>query len=275
MPSPTNIAGVLGPAWLDMWVLALAIFGTLKLLSWWEARPSPAEAWRSAAYLLAWPGMDARAFLRGKPAVGPTPGEWAFALAKLLLGLSLIGFASFQPWESSFLQAWLGMSGLVLALHFGVFHLLCCLWRYLGIAAMPLMNSPILSTSVTEFWSRRWNLAFRDLTHRYVFRPLAPRVGAAAALWIGFLVSGIIHDVVISLPARGGCGLPTLFFLLQAAAISLERSRLGKSAGLGRGLTGWLSTLAVLLLPGPLLFHEAFRESIVLPFLATIGGLAN
>jgi alginate O-acetyltransferase complex protein AlgI len=275
MPSTTNIAGALGSAWLDMWVLALAIYAALKLFTWWEARPGQTAAWRSAAYLLAWPGMDARAFLRGKPPRGPTAGEWAFALAKLLLGLTLIYFAAGRTWDFSFVQAWLGMIGLVLALHFGIFHLLSCLWRSLGINAVPLMNWPIRSTSVSEFWSRRWNLAFRDLTHRYLFRPLAPKVGAAVALWIGFLLSGIVHDVVISLPAGGGYGLPTLFFVIQATAISIERSRVGKSAGLGRGLIGWLFTLLVLLLPAPLLFHEAFRERIVLPFLAAIGGASG
>src|SRR5215207_5492324 len=109
MPFATNSTGVLGPTWLDMWALALAIFAALKLFTWWEARPEQVSAWRSAAYLLAWPGMDARAFLRGKPSVGPIAGEWAFALAKLLLGLTLIAFAVGQTWSSGFTQAWLGM----------------------------------------------------------------------------------------------------------------------------------------------------------------------
>jgi hypothetical protein len=275
MPSTTNIAGVIGPAWADMWVLALSIFAALKLFTWWEAQSGQTPAWRSVAYLLAWPGMNARAFLRGKPPAGSTAGEWAFALTKLLLGLTLIYVAAFQTWKSGFIQAWLGMIGLVLALHFGLFHLLSCLWRSLGSDAAPLMNWPILSTSVSEFWSRRWNLAFRDLTHHYVFRPLAPKVGAASALWIGFLLSGIVHDVVISLPAGGGYGLPTLFFMVQAAAISIERSRIGKASGLGRGAIGWLFTLAVLLLPAPMLFHEAFGENVVLPFLTAIGNLGT
>lgn len=270
MPIATTTAGILGPAWLDMWSLALSIFAALKLFTWWEARPDRAAAWRSAAYLLAWPGMDARAFLFGEAVTGPTAREWMLALVKALLGLTLLVAAAATPWRSPFWQAWAGMVGIVFSLHFGVFHLLSCLWRSLGIDAVPLMNWPILSTSVSEFWSRRWNLAFRDLTHRYVFRPLAAKVGAASALWIGFVLSGIVHDVVISLPAGGGYGLPTLFFVIQAVAISMERSHFGKSIGLGRGAIGWLFTLAVLLLPVPLLFHEAFRENVALPFLATI-----
>jgi hypothetical protein len=264
-------AEMLGPAWLEMWSLALAIFAALKLVTWCKARPSQAAAWRSAAYLLAWPGMDARAFLYGPTPSGPTAGEWLLAVVKLLLGLALVARAVLLEWGSADLQAWTGMVGIVLALHFGVFHLLSCWWRMLGVNAAPLMNWPILSTSVSEFWSRRWNLAFRDLMHRYFFRPFAPQVGTTTALWLGFVLSGIIHDVVISLPARGGYGLPTLFFVMQAAAIAIERSSLGKSLGLGRRTIGWLFTLVVLVLPAPLLFHEAFRENVVLPFLGAGG----
>lgn len=274
MPIATT-AGILGPAWLDMWSLALAIYAALKLLSWCEARPGKAPAWRSVAYLLAWPGMDARAFLYGKPPARPTANEWLFAIFKSALGLALVLAAVLLAWASPFLQTWTGMVGMVLALHFGAFHLLSCWWRAQGVNAAPLMNWPILATSVGEFWSRRWNLAFRDLMHRYFFRPLAPKVGAAAALWLGFVLSGIIHDVVISLPARGGYGLPTLFFVIQAAAIAMERSPIGKSLRLGRGMIGWLFTLMILLIPAPLLFHAAFRENVVLPFLAAIGSLGT
>lgn len=275
MPIATTTTGILGSAWLDMWSLALAIYAALKVFTWWEARPSRAAAWRSAAYLLAWPGMDARAFLYGQAITPPTAREWMLAVVKTVLGLMVVLATTAATWTSSFWQAWTGMIGIVLSLHFGIFHLLSCLGRSVGINAVPLMNWPILSTSVSEFWSRRWNLAFRDLLHRYLFRPLAPRFGAANALWIGFLLSGILHDVVISLPARGDYGLPTLFFVIQAAAISIERSVIGKSFGLGRGMIGWLFTVAVLVLPAPLLFHQAFRENVVLPFLMAIADVCT
>ena len=130
------------------------------------------------------------------------------------------------------------------------------------------MDWPILATSVSDFWGRRWNLAFRDLTHRFVFRPLTSRLGAKPALAVGFLISGIVHDLVISLPAGAGFGGPTLFFVLQGAAIFLERSASGRRLSLGRGAIGWAFTMLVLVAPLCLLFHPPFVRTVVVPMLS-------
>jgi hypothetical protein len=55
------------PPWVVMWALALMIFVALKLLTW-QFTPVPhAPAWRHVAYLVAWPGLDARAFIDPRP----------------------------------------------------------------------------------------------------------------------------------------------------------------------------------------------------------------
>jgi D-alanyl-lipoteichoic acid acyltransferase DltB (MBOAT superfamily) len=170
-----------------------------------------------------------------------------------------------------YLRAWVGMIGLVFLLHFGLFHLLSCTWRAAGVDAKPLMNWPVLAESVSEFWSKRWNLAFRDLTHRFLFRPLAARGFARLGLAVVFVFSGVVHDIVISLPAGGGYGLPTAYFLIQALALFAERSRLGKRIGLGKGVTGRLFTAIVLIGPACGLFHPWFANEVILPFLDVIG----
>ena len=129
------------------------------------------------------------------------------------------------------------------------------------------MDWPVHAVSVSEFWGKRWNLAFRDLTHRFLFRPLTTRFGAKTALVLGFLFSGIMHELVISLPAQAGWGGPTTFFLLQAAAILFERSALGERLGLMRGFRGWAFAMLVLVGPLLLLFHPPFVYTIVMPFL--------
>src|SRR5262249_27528747 len=152
-----------------------------------------------------------------------------------------------------YLTGWVGMFGMVLILHFGLFHLLSCAWRSAGVVARPLMDRPLASVSVNAFWGRRWNTAVRDITHRFLFRALGARVGVRRAFFVGFVVSGLMHDLVISLPAGGGYGRPTLFFLLQAVAVFVERSKVGRWFGLGAGWRGWLFTAVVLAGPACLL----------------------
>ena len=260
------IAGL--PRWAFMWLLAVAIFGACKWLTWSRRKPGvPVPFWRHAAYLLAWPGLDADAFLHSPVSKRPTVREWLFATSKLALGLILlVGIARTVPADRPYLAGWVGMVGIVFVLHFGLFHLLSCFWRRLGVEAKPLMHWPIAAPSLSEFWGRRWNTAFRDLTHRFLFRPLASRLGGRWAVFVGFAFSGLVHDAVISLPAGGGYGGPTAYFLLQGAGLLVERSRIGKS--LGRAFT-----FAVLLAPAVLLFHGPFVLDVVVPFLHVLGAI--
>lgn len=65
------------PGWAFMWTMALAFFAGSKWLTFSEARqhsPATRGAWETG-YLLAWPGMDAAAFLsRGAPVARPRAG---------------------------------------------------------------------------------------------------------------------------------------------------------------------------------------------------------
>lgn len=262
------------PPWVVMWALAAAVFAACKWLTWhWTpARDAPAR--RQVAYLLAWPGLDAPAFLDPRPLPpGRRPtAEWAFAAAKLALGVVLTwGVVRLVPAGDPLLRGWVGMAGLVFLMHFGAFHLLSCAWRAAGVDARPLMDWPVRSTSLAEFWGRRWNTAFRDLAHRFLFRPLGRRLGPRAGLAAGFLFSGVVHDLVISVPAGGGYGWPTLYFALQGLGLVVERSGPGRAAGLGRGWRGWAFTMVVVGGPAYFLFHPPFVTNVMLPFLDAIG----
>ena len=264
------------PAWFWMWSLAVAIFGVCKLASWSTCSVA-APAWKHAAYLLAWPGMDCDAFLRPHEAQTRQVAlsEWLFASFKFALGLLLLwSVASVFTDQRIIIQAWAGMVGIVFVLHFGLFHLLSCAWLSAGIAAVPVMNWPMLSANVSEFWGRRWNLAFRDLTHRFLFVPCKRILGPAGALFIGFVVSGLVHDLVISWPSGGGWGLPTLYFVVQGVGLLFERSGCGQACGLGNGWQGRLFCVAVVVLPSPLLFHTAFLRNVMAPFVSAVGVIA-
>jgi hypothetical protein len=159
------------------------------------------------------------------------------------------------------------MAGIALVLHFGIFHLLSCAWRRAGVDARPLMDWPVASASVSEFWGRRWNTAFRDLTHRFLFRPLVPWLGAGRAAVAAFTLSGLVHELVISIPAGAGHGGPTLFFVIQGLATLVERSPTGRRLAPGGGWRGRVFTMLVILGPAAALFHRPFAVEIVVPFL--------
>jgi hypothetical protein len=265
------------PRWCLMWTLAFAIYVGCKWLTWRRTFAPRSPVWKHIGYLLAWPGMDAATFLN-------TPSntvlntcsyfEWLFALAKLASGILLIwGLAPMVAQHYVYLAGWIGMVGIVMTLHFGLFHLLSCWWRSIQVDAQPLMNWPLKSRNISEFWGCRWNTAFRDLTHRFIFKPLATYVNTKLAILGGFLVSGLIHELVISVPARGGYGGPTLFFLLQGGAILFTRSSIARKIGLRSGWLGWTFALFSLLLPLFFLFHPPFVIEVIVPLMKVAGAI--
>ena len=258
--------------WVFMWLLAGAIWAGCKWLTWRST--APGTSWiRSVMYLFAWPGLDAANFLTKTTHRPVAVSEWIRSLACAVTGAVLFAFAAGSSHDSkSLVVAWAGMAGVALFLHFGTFHLLALAYRSAGIDASPLMRRPARATSLADFWGSRWNTSFSKLANDRVFRPLARPIGIAWATLAVFFVSGAIHDLVISLPARGGFGLPTAYFALQGAFVLFERSRTGRDLGLGRGWRGRVFTLSVILLPLPLLFHAEFARNVILPMLEAIGG---
>ncbi len=254
-----------------MWAIALAMYFGCKWLTWRRTPVADAPAWKHVAYLLCWVGMDPAAFLRSSDAndvKNPSGIEWLLAAAKTAVGLTILfGATASIPSSHPLLVGWVGLIGIVLTLHFGAFHLLSCAWRQSGVDARPLMHWPALATSESDFWSRRWNTAFHDLCYRFVFRPLNRRIGHRWGTIAGFTVSGLVHDVVISVPAGAGFGMPTMYFVVQGGALLFERSRAGRKLGLGRGLRGCLFTATALLAPAALLFHTPFIAQVALPML--------
>src|SRR5437588_4021359 len=82
-----------------------------------------------------------------------------------------------------------------------------------------------------------------------------------------FFASGLVHEIVITVPAGGGYGGPTLYFVLQCLATCLER----RTVRLRRGPAARLFAAIVLLAPLPLLFPTPFVLRVILPFLHALG----
>jgi D-alanyl-lipoteichoic acid acyltransferase DltB (MBOAT superfamily) len=144
-------------------------------------------------------------------------------------------------------------------------------WRTAGVDAPPIMRAPLRATSLSDFWGRRWNLGFSVPARRFLLKPIAARLGQGAATPIVFLVSGLLHELVLSVPARAGYGLPTAYFLVQGAAMLFERSAPGRWLGLGFGWRGRVFALVCTAAPAFWLFNPAFVHRVILPFLQAIG----
>ena len=275
LPPAAVAIGIHVPAWIFMWLLAFALFLGSK---WLCLRTALMDGTRitfkkALAFLFGWIGMDVANFSsEAEKTVRPKPIEWAFAITKIFLGAILVWFVARPALAiNPLLGGWTAMVGLIFLLHFGFFHLLALAWRAGGVPVEPLMRAPLLSRSLGEFWGVRWNTAFHRLAARFLFRPASRAAGLPAATLLVFLVSGLVHDLVISVPARGGYGLPTVYFLLQGAGVLFERTSIARRFGLGRGFRGWLFTLVITTGPAFWLFHPPFVHQVILPMLHAVG----
>lgn len=204
-----------------------------------------------------WPGMrpDLFAARRRTPGGGRLIGA---GLAWILMGLAMVGLARALAPRSPWAATLAILPGLSLILHFGILKIAAGAWRLAGFDCKPLFHAPLLSRSLTEFWGRRWNIAFTEMARRVAYGPVASRFGRNAGLFAAFALSAALHEAVISLPVRAGYGLPTLYFLLHGALVACEGGR----------TPGRLWTLAWLAAPLPLLFHPAFLRGAIWPLLA-------
>jgi len=222
-------------------------------------------------FAIAWPGMRPDPFATaGRRRVPGGPALMARGLGWLVAGAALVLLAR-AVWRSGgslALATALVLPGLSLILHFGIFNLLAGAWRLAGVNVGPLFRAPVRSRSLTEFWGRRWNLAFSEMTAIGIYRPLAPRLGRPAATAVAFIGSGLLHELAISVPVKAGFGLPSLYFALQGALMLIERAL--ERAGSPVHRTAWIGrlwTLAWLVLPLPILFHRPFLAGVVWPLL--------
>lgn len=264
--------------WQFMWIFAFAIFFSCKWITLIDALnviPN-ASRLRAVLYLFFWVGMDARSFLSGTKIPFISHKIWLEALIKLLTGLFLVYIVAEQVYPySHFLGGWTGLAALGLIIHFGSFHLLALIWNKLGVNVKPIINYPFCSVSLTDFWSNRWNLAYRDLSRTYILRPLSPVIGVRYAAILVFIVSGLVHELVISFPANGGYGLPTLYFIIQTVGVLIEKSALGKILGLENKWRGRIYTLIFVFGPINLLFHNVFIQRVIIPFLYQINSIGG
>ncbi len=272
MPAVAIAIGQLVSPWVFMWLLAFSIYAGCKWLTWYQASSGCySRCGRYVQYLLCWPGMDATRFLNSSASkVRVTARQWTWSIFKVAIGCGLLFVASRFEGLDAFASGMIAIVGLGLLLHFGLFEILAHFFQKRGSQAAPIMCRPFCSTTLGEFWGRRWNTAFSELLRQHVFLPLSRRVNPQAATVASFVASGLVHDLVISLPAGAGFCQPTLYFLIQALGVFVQRTAVAKAVGLHRGPVGWAYTMAIVIAPVSLLFTSPFIVRVVLPVMSWI-----
>ena len=253
--------------WLRMIYLCSTLLLVMKWLVYqqWNKAKSTARSvrklnvWRWLGFATLWFGMEPSLF-----AVKRRRREW---LIHLWIGLACIassGTAVWIFWLYEIDNLILLFCAMSLGFHFGVLRLQVVFWRYFGFPVKPLFRNPFLLKGFNDFWGRRWNLGYSQMMARTVKAPLTPIIGEKWSRGAVFLVSGIFHEIAITLPIGAGYGLPTTFFLIQGTASLLEKRNSILSSSL----------CVIFLLAGLyVLFPEPFPTEIILPTRDLFGAL--
>jgi len=209
-------------------------------------------------YFTLWPGMEPEHLVRERRAILPTTARlFSSSLIRLYIGLAAIFLtAYYAPVLGKIWTGWCGIAALLLAIHFGFSGILSVLLRLINRPAEVLFDAPEKSSSVLEFWSKRWNRPFISMDRRLFLPWLTKIFGSRGAVFATFVISGLLHELAISYPAGAGYGLPLLYFLIQGSLVFVERRLWRKSRAL---------TFLAVLAPLPLLFHQAFRDRLIVP----------
>lgn len=231
------------------------------------------------AFCLGWFGMRPALFEKFPGPSLPFTKILLKGVSRILVGILLLYFSMiielrFQP-EDYFIAQLFLLAGISLMLHFGILNIVTALWGSLGVNVTELFQAPYKSTSLKEFWGKRWNRAFSEMTALIAYRPLKNKLGAETSLILSFLLSGLLHEVAISLPVMKGFGLPMLYFVIHAIAMQLETRSIFVQKLLKQKWFEHVWVLSLLIIPMPLLFHRIFVEQVLVPLRSVVLHLLN
>ncbi len=101
-----------------------------------------------------------------------------------------------------------------------------------GIGLSEAFAAPFSADSPRDFWSRRWNLIFRNIAHRLVFVPWRGKDRPVRVVALVFAISALAHEYLVVASLGVTRGDMTIFFALHWAATlghgMLSRKRQGR-----------------------------------------------
>ena len=264
------------PPIMRMLAIIATTFSAMKVIAVTEGyknKPLTLSFKQWVVYAVGWVGMRAHPFeTLGQKAIPGGAPMVKFGISRIVAGSVLMLAArwivklNFDESVTYFVVTALLLVAFSLILHFGFLSISAGMWRFSGVNTYYLFRQPAKALSLTELWSKRWNIAFSEMTSVAVFRPLRSRTGAPVALMISFIFSGLLHELALSVPVNSGYGLPTLYFVIQGTIVLLERYFASRHINfLSNNLIARIWVFVWLIVPMPLLFHEAFIKQVIWP----------
>ncbi|MCL7032984.1 hypothetical protein MKW94_016277 [Papaver nudicaule] len=142
---------------------------------------------------------------------------------------------------------------------------------FLGLELEPQFNNPFLSTSLQDFWGKRWNLVVTGILRPTVYQPVqiicarifGKRSAQLIALLATFVVSGLMHELIFYYFGRVW---PTWevfsFFVLHGVCLAVEielKRRLKNRFQIPPLVSGPLTAVFVLVTGAWLFFPQYLR----------------
>jgi hypothetical protein len=231
--------------------LCCVLLGGMKGLVYAEwARTQKLTLARYFVFSLLWFGMDPGSFSNRRNGLS-FQNDVSLGIVLMVIGTAAAWIVWKMEWRHIFAM-FLPMS---LGFHFGALRVLKGMHRCFGFPVRTLFPNPLETTSIADFWGKRWNVGYSQMLQRVIGRPLTRLIGDRAALMVVFVSSGLLHEIAITLPCRSGYGLPTLYFTVHGILTLLEKSR---NQPLGK-----IPTLLAVIVPLPWLFPETFRTQVI------------
>lgn len=205
---------------------------------------------RYLVFAVCWFGMDPGSFQTRRSGL-----TWKRDVGLGLVLASAGGLATWSVASMGWRHILVMFVPLSLWFHFGMLRVLKGGLRAAGFPVRTLFPNVLETRGIADFWGRRWNTGYSQMMQRLVGKPVAGGLGEGAGLAAVFLVSGLLHELAITVPCGAGYGLPTLYFALHGGLTLLER-RLGRPFGR-------IPALLLVMAPLGLLFPAAFQTEVI------------
>lgn len=236
---------------LRMVGICCVLLGSIKGLVYAEwAGAGKLSAAQYAVFSFLWFGMDPASFQTRRAGLS-WRRDVAVGLALMLAGT----LCAWLVWALGWRQILVMFIPMSVGFHFGALRVLKGALRAAGYPVRTLFPNILETRGLGDFWSRRWNVGYSQMMQRLVGRPVEKIAGTDAGLMAIFLLSGVLHEVAITLPVQACYGLPTLYFVLHGLLTLLERK--------GGRPFGKFPALLLVACPLGLLFPPEFRDGVI------------